>query len=184
MSEDAPDRILIRRARLDEKPVLEALIARSARALSVGDYSEAQLDRAIGNVFGVDTELVRDGSYLVAEWDGQLAGCGGWSCRRTLFGADARSGRDDALLDPTTDAAKIRAFFIDPAFARRGLGTAILNACEAAARAAGFKRTELMATLPGERLYRAFGYVGQAPVEYDLGGGVSITFVPMSKSLE
>jgi len=173
----------IRPARLDEREKLQALIARSARALSVGDYDEAQLDRAIGTVFGVDTELVRDGTYLVAEIDGALAGCGGWSKRKTLFGADGRRDRESGLLDPTTDAARSRAFFVAPEWARRGVGTAILDACEAAARAAGFAALELMATLPGERMYRARGFAGSDPIEYDMGDGLMIRFVPMRKAL-
>ncbi|MBS0296640.1 MAG: GNAT family N-acetyltransferase [Proteobacteria bacterium] len=174
----------IRPARLDERSALEALIARSARALSVGDYDEAQLDRAIGTVFGVDTELVEDGTYLVAEIGGVLAGCGGWSRRKTLFGADGRRDREPGFLDPAVDAAKIRAFFVAPEWARRGVGTAILDACEAAARAAGFKALELMATLPGERMYRALGFKGSDPIEYDMGEGRMIRFVPMRKDLE
>jgi len=173
----------IRPARLDEREKLQALIARSARALSVGDYDEAQLDRAIGTVFGVDTELVQDGTYLVAEIDGALAGCGGWSRRKTLFGADGRRDRESGFLDPAVDAAKIRAFFVAPEWARRGVGTAILDACEAAAKAAGFRSLELMATLPGERMYRALGFVGSDPVEYDMGEGLMIRFVPMRKAL-
>jgi GNAT superfamily N-acetyltransferase len=167
-----------------ERDALEALIAISARRLSAGDYSDAQLDRAIGTVFGVDSELIADGTYLVAEIDGALAGCGGWSRRATLFGADALQGRNSHLLDPAKDAAKIRAFFVHPDFARRGVGRALYEACAAAARKADFRALELMATLPGERLYRELGFVGSAPIDYDLGEGVSIRFVPMRKTLE
>jgi GNAT superfamily N-acetyltransferase len=174
----------IRPARLDERPALEALIALSARELSRGDYTDGQLDRAIGTVFGVDTELIEDGTYLVAEIEGALAGCGGWSRRKTLFGADGRADREPGFLDPAVDAAKIRAFFVHPGFARRGVGRAIYDACEAGARAAGFGTLELMATLPGERLYRTLGFVGSQPIEYDMGGGLMIRFVPMRKSLE
>jgi GNAT superfamily N-acetyltransferase len=175
--------VTIRPVRLDERDALEALIARSARALSRGDYDDTQLDRAIGTVFGVDTELVRDGTYLAAEVDGTMAGCGGWSKRRTLFGADALAGRESGLLDPAVDAAKIRAFFVAPEWARRGVGRAILEACEAAAKDAGFQALELMATLPGERMYRALGFVGSDPMDYDMGQGLMIRFVPMRKTL-
>jgi GNAT superfamily N-acetyltransferase len=178
-----PRRLTIRKARLDERATLEALIAVSARELSKGDYSDAQLDRAIGTVFGVDTELIEDGTYLVAEVEGRLAGCGGWSRRKTLFGADALPGRSSELLDPSRDAAKIRAFFVHPDYARRGVGRAILEACEQAARGAGFKALELMATLPGERLYRTLGFEGDPPVDYDLGAELMIRFVPMRKLL-
>jgi GNAT superfamily N-acetyltransferase len=175
--------IRIRPARLDEREALDALIARSARALSAGWYEPAQVEACLGSAFGVDTELIEDGSYLVAECDGTLAGCGGWSRRPTLFGADGRPDRLKGELDPAADAAKIRAFFVDPAFARRGVGRAIYQACETAARAHGFKAFELMATLPGVPLYEALGFVGSAPVDHDLGGGVSIRFLPMRKDL-
>ncbi|HJY36706.1 MAG TPA: GNAT family N-acetyltransferase, partial [Steroidobacteraceae bacterium] len=116
-----------------------SLIARSARELSAGDYTPEQVEGALRGAFGVDTQLILDRTYFVAEADGKLVACGGWSKRRTLFGGDARSGRDAADLDPATDAAKIRAFFVDPAYARRGLGSAILERCESAARACGFR---------------------------------------------
>ncbi len=184
MPSSTAERPTIRPARLDEKAALETLIAVSARELSRGDYTDAQLDRAIGTVFGVDTELIEDGTYLVAEVDGALAGCGGWSRRKTLFGADGRSDREQGFLDPAADAAKIRAFFVHPDFARRGVGRAIFDACEAAARAAGFGALELMATLPGERLYRTLGFEGAETIEYDMGGGLMIRFIPMRKTLE
>lgn len=173
----------VRAARIEERAALEALIALSARELSRGDYSDEQLDRAIGTVFGVDTELIEDGTYLVAEIDGALAGCGGWSRRKTLFGADGRSDREQGFLDPAVDAARIRAFFVHPDYARRGVGRAIFDACASAARTAGFRTLELMATLPGERLYRTLGFVGSETVEYDMGG-LLIRFIPMRKTLE
>jgi GNAT superfamily N-acetyltransferase len=176
--------MLIRHATLADKPALEALIALSARELSQGDYTPEQIEGALRGAFGVDTQLIFDRTYFVIEVDGVIAGCGGWSRRRTLFGSDARAERDSGELDPATDAAKIRAFFIHPDYARRGLGRAILEHCEAAAREHGFKRFELMATLPGVRLYRACGYHGEERVHYPVGAGVQIEFVPMSKAVE
>lgn len=175
--------ILIRAARLDEREALDKLIALSARKLGGRDYSDEELDYAIGTVFGVDTDLISDGTYLVAEIDGVRAGCGGWSRRATLFGADAFDGRDPQMLDPAQDAAKIRAFFVHPDFARRGVGRAIYDRCEAEARAAGFKALELMGTLGGVPLYAELGFKGAAPIRHALGGGLSMEFVPMRKEL-
>jgi GNAT superfamily N-acetyltransferase len=171
----------IRTATLADKPALEQLIARSARELSRGDYSNEQVEGALRGAFGVDTQLIVDGTYFVVELEQKIVGCGGWSRRRTLFGGDARAERDAAELDPNSEAAKIRAFFVDPAFARRGIGRAILEHCEAAARSHGFHRFELMATLPGVRLYQACGYAGDARIQYEVGPGVFIDFVPMTK---
>ncbi|MCG8461091.1 MAG: GNAT family N-acetyltransferase [Holophagales bacterium] len=175
--------ITIRPATHDDIPALEPLIARSARVLSAGDYTAEQIEGALGDAFGVDTQLVRDRTYFVVEVDGEMAGCGGWSFRRTLFGADGRPDREPERLDPATEAAKIRAFFVDPPFARRGLGKMLLEYCEAEARAAGFTRAELMSTLPGLRLYSRYGYAGSERIDYPLSSGVSIPFVPMIKSL-
>ena len=173
----------IRLARLDEKPELQSLIACSARELSTRDYSSEQIEGALRGAFGVDTQLIQDGTYFVAEEVGQIVGCGGWSYRRTLFGGDARAERDAGTLDPTADAAKIRAFFVHPAHARRGIGRAILEACECAARARGFSRLEMMATLPGVRLYEVCGYAPLERVTYPLGPDLSIEFVRMTKSV-
>jgi GNAT superfamily N-acetyltransferase len=162
---------------------LAELIARSARGLSTEDYRPEQVDGALRGAFGIDTQLIDDGTYFVAEHDGELAGCGGWSFRSTLFGGDARADRDASLLDPATQAAKIRAFFVEPSKARLGVGTSLLERCENEARARGFTRAELMATLPGLKLYAARGYIGDKRVRYDLGAGQSIEFVPMSKDL-
>jgi GNAT superfamily N-acetyltransferase len=172
----------LRKARLEEVPVLEALIAVSARELGKGDYRPAQIEGALRGAFGVDTQLLRDGTYFVAELDGMLVACGGWSLRKTLFGSDARADRDPEELDPRRDPAKIRAFFVHPAFARRGIGTAILERCEHEAIAHGFRSFELMATLPGLRLYREHGYVAAEPIDWPLDDGSTITFVPMTKS--
>ena len=175
--------ITLRRALRADIPLLTALIERSARGLSAEDYTDSQVAGALRGAFGVDTQLLDDGTYFVAEEDGVLAGCGGWSFRATLFGGDARTDRDASMLDPRTHAAKIRAFFVDPAQARRGVGTLLLDRCETEARARGFSRVELMATLPGVRLYAARGYAGAQHVSYDLGNGEHIDFVPMSKEL-
>jgi len=174
--------LIVRRATLEDLPALGPLIAASARELSRGDYSPEQVEGALRGAFGTDTQLIRDGTYFVMEVEGELAGCGGWSRRRTLFGSDARPDRDPAELDPTKDAAKIRAFFIHPNFARRGLGTLMLDHCEQDAMAHGFKRFELMGTLPGVRLYIARGYQAGERIEWPLGNGLSIPFVPMTKN--
>ena len=175
--------IILRKASLDDIPRIEALIARSARGLSAGDYRPAQVEGALRGAFGVDTQLLADQTYFIAEEDGRFVGCGGWSFRSTLFGGDARDGRESSVLDPRTQAAKIRAFFVDPDSARRGIGTLLLERCEREARARGFSRVELMATLPGVKLYAARGYVGAAMVSFDVGLGETIEFIPMHKVL-
>lgn len=167
-----------------DAPLLRELIARSIRGLGSNDYSREQIEAALTGAFGLDTSLVRDGTYFVlTDETGFIAGCGGWSRRKTLFGSDSRGERDDSWLDPRTDFAKVRAFFIDPAHARRGLGRRLLDHCEAEAARAGFSGCELMATLPGKRLYEKCGYLGASPIEHPLPGGLHITFVPMKKSL-
>jgi GNAT superfamily N-acetyltransferase len=175
--------ITLRKAALSDVPRIEALIARSARGLSTNDYRPAQVEAALRAAFGVDTQLLADQTYFLAEEDGQLVGCGGWSFRATLFGSDARANRDSSNLDPLIQAAKIRAFFVDPASARRGIGTLLLERCENEARAHGFLQVELMATLPGVKLYAARGYIGGAMVHFDMGLGESIEFIPMRKVL-
>ncbi len=175
--------VTVRPARMDERTALDALIALSSRKLGRAHYSDEQLDYAIGTVFGVDTDLIVDGTYLVAEIDGALAGCGGWSRRATLFGADAFDGRDPQALDPAHDAAKIRAFFVHPDFTRRGVGRAIYDRCEAEARAAGFRALELMGTLGGVPLYADLGFLADAPVQHPLRDGLTMEFVPMRKAL-
>lgn len=175
--------ISLRTAVLADVPQLEALIARSARGLSTDDYRPAQVEGALRGAFGIDTQLLADRSYFIAEDEAQAVGCGGWSFRATLFGGDARAGRDSAMLDPRTQAAKIRAFFVDPAKARRGIGSLLLDRCENEARRHGFSQVELMATLPGVKLYAARGYVGTTMVHFDVGQGETIEFVPMHKIL-
>jgi GNAT superfamily N-acetyltransferase len=175
--------ITLRQATFDDVPALQSLIARSARGLSTADYRPAQVEGALRGAFGVDTQLVHDRTYFVAEANGAIVGCGGWSFRSTLFGSDARGGRDASLLDPKSQAAKIRAFFVDPLWTRRGIGTLLLERCEDEARARGFSEVELMATLPGVKLYAVRGYVGAEMVRYEVGAGESIEFIPMRKSL-
>ena len=137
---------------------LQALIARSARGLSGGYYTPAQTEAAVRHVFGVDSQLIADRTYFVIEHEGHVVACGGWSRRRTLFGGDQAKTAADPLLDPATEPARIRAFFVDPQMARRGLGRQLMNECISAARAAGFGALELVSTLPGEPLYLATGF--------------------------
>ncbi len=172
----------IRPARPDDVALLERLIAASARHLSTGHYDSAQTEAAITHVFGVDSELVDDGSYLVVEDDGQIAGCGGWSRRATLFGSDRFAARASGYVDPAHAPAKIRAFFVAPEFARRGVGSMMLDACERAAVDAGFTTAKLMATLPGVPFYAARGYVAGSAIT-QLYDGIAVAFVPMHKSL-
>jgi GNAT superfamily N-acetyltransferase len=175
-------RFQIRKATHQDRPALQELIARSARELGASDYRPEQIEGALRGAFGVDTQLIDDGTYFVAQSGAELIGCGGWSGRRTLFGGDTHSERDAQRLDCAIDAAKIRAFFVDPNHARQGIGRALLERCEAEARARGFTRFELMGTLPGVRLYEALGYTRGEPVDYPVGQGVTIEFVPMRKS--
>jgi GNAT superfamily N-acetyltransferase len=173
----------LRLARDADIPELEASIDRSVRELQAADYSAAQMDGALGAVFGVDRQLIRDRTYFIAEHDGAIIACGGWSKRASLFGSDAARAAEDALLDPLQDAARIRAFFVHPEQARRGLGRAILSACEEAIRAARFRSIELVATLPGLPFYRAFDYEEGERYEVQLVNGLSLPVVRMSKNL-
>jgi GNAT superfamily N-acetyltransferase len=177
-------------------PVLRELIDASVRGLQAEDYTAAQIEGALKTVFGVDSQLIADGTYIVAEapLDGVerteannvktktvIAGCGGWSKRKTLYGSDQWTGREDELLDPRRDAAKIRAFFIHPDWARRGIGSMILEACEAAAKAAGFTRYEMGATLTGAKLFGVKGYVAVRPIEIPLVNGERLPVIHMEK---
>ena len=175
--------MIIRKAIMEERDAIRDLIAASARLLSREHYSEAQIEAAIAGVFGVDTDLIEDGTYLVAEIDGQLAGCGGWSRRKTLFGGDQYSSRDTGYLDPQSEAAKIRAFFIHPDHARKGIARAILSRCEDEARAQGFRALELMATLPGIEFYKSCGFVETGNFDLDLTDTVKLELVPMRKEI-
>jgi len=168
---------------MDERDAIQQLIAESARKLSREHYNDAQIEGAIATVFGVDTTLIEDGTYFVVESDGQLAGCGGWSKRKTLFGGDQYSSRDTAYIDPETDPAKIRAFFVHPAHARKGIARMILSRCEDEARAAGYHALELLSTLPGIEFYRSSGFVEIGKFQLDLTETVKLEFVPMRKDL-
>jgi N-acetylglutamate synthase-like GNAT family acetyltransferase len=173
----------IRKAQLADRDAIKQLIAESARGLSREHYSDSQIETAIATVFGVDTDLIDDQTYLVAEQAGELIGCGGWSRRKTLFGGDQFTSRDASYLDPATEPAKIRAFFIHPGHARKGIGQAILSQCEHDARAFGFRTIELMATLPGVSFYKACGYIEQGDYDLELVPGVKLELVPMRKEL-
>jgi len=174
----------IRVAQEADVPTLQRLIDASVRGLQSEDYSPAQIDAALRKVFGVDSQLIADGTYLVAEKaSGEIVGCGGWSKRKTLYGGDVWVAREDSLLDPAKDAAKIRAFFIHPDWVRRGIGTLILQACEKAAMAAGFTRFEMGATLTGVPLYRAHGYSELEPLEVPMEDGLTLPIVRMEKRL-
>ena len=175
--------MVIRKATMEERDALQQLIAESARKLSREHYSDAQIEAAIETVFGVDTTLIEDGTYFVVESDGQLAGCGGWSKRKTLFGGDQYSSRDVDYSDPKTDPAKIRAFFIHPDHARKGVARAILSRCEDEARAQGFRALELLSTLPGIEFYKSCGFVETGNLNLDLTETVKLEFVPMRKEL-
>lgn len=175
----------IRKATLDDQAEVERLIAESVRGLSRENYDERQIELSIKSVFGVDTELILDETYFAAETDGEIVGCGGWSKRKTLYGASVYlESRDSNLLNPKLDAAKIRAFFIHPDWARKGIGTAILEACEREAKTFGFQSCEMMSTLPGVKLYAVCGYAGDERVGIDVGEGVEIICVKMRKNLE
>ena len=168
---------------MDDRESIKELIAASARALSREHYNDAQIDAAIATVFGVDTDLIEDGTYFVAESSGSLVGCGGWSRRKTLFGGDQYSDRDKAYLDPASEPAKIRAFFIHPGHARKGVARAILARCEEEAIAHGFHALELMATLPGIAFYKSCGFSEQGDFDLDLVAGIKLELVPMRKEL-
>ena len=175
-------RVTIRQAVLEDAQALQVLIVESVRKLQAAHYSPEQMEGALGTVFGVDTQLIRDGTYFIAEVDSTVIGCGGWSRRKTLFGSDHVPRKDDAWLDPQQDAARIRAFFIHPDWARRGIGSQILEACEAAATAQGFSRFELVATLPGEPMYNARGFVATERFNVPLPNGAQLPVVRMTKA--
>lgn len=179
-----PPEITLRLATPDDVPALGALIADSARVLSRGYYTDAETDSAVRHVFGVDTRLVRDGTYYVAVREGQPVACGGWSRWRTMYGGDQRPVGEAALLDPARDAARIRAFFVAPAAARQGVGRALLARCAADAAAAGFRTLTLMATLPGVPFYEALGFRRVADVVDVLPDGVPLRFVRMERDVD
>lgn len=174
---------ILRQATDADLPALERLIETSTRTLLARHYSAAQLEAALGPVFGVDRQLVRDETYFACDHDGEIVACGGWSKRASVYGGDRARRYQDPLLDPARDAARIRAFFVTPAWERRGLGRALLAASEAAIREAGFTRIELAATLAGEPLYRANGYSVAARTEAPLPGGLTLTVIRMTKTV-
>jgi GNAT superfamily N-acetyltransferase len=172
-----------RLAQIDDLPALNALMTRSIEHLQHGFLSPEQV-RASHQVMGLDTQLVKDQTYFLIECDGHLVGCGGWSWRATLFGGDnSIVAREPAPLDPATDAAKIRAMYVDPEYARRGIGTMIMTLCENAARDAGFAKVEMMATLAGVPLYRVCGYSDIEAVEAMTREGVVVPLIRMGKAL-
>ncbi|GGG90484.1 GNAT family N-acetyltransferase [Silvibacterium dinghuense] len=175
----------IRVATEADAPALKALIEASVHGLQAGDYSQAQRDAAVGVHLGVDSQLIADRTYFVVSPQAQpevMAACGGWSRRQTLFGADRRPDRDASLLDPAVDAARIRAFFVHPDWARQGIGSLLLQYCEDAARAEGFRRFEMGATLTGVPLYRRWGYEETGRIELELGDGLTLPIVRMGKT--
>jgi len=178
-------RVDIRLATPADIPALKDVIPASARALSRGYYSEAQIEAAIRHVFGVDSQLIADQTYYVAVDDGAIVGCGGWSWRRTLYGGDQRpmGGGGGDILDPSCDAARVRAFFVVDSHARHGIGARILSTCEAAALDQGFSRVELMSTLPGVPFYSKLGFREVEHIIDTLPDGTRIEFVLMSRHI-
>ena len=170
-----------RLARREDVPTLLPLITAAIDELQKGFLDDAQITSS-RSIMGIDNQLIDDGTYFVVELDDQVAGCGGWSRRATLYGGDHSSGRDPALLDPRRDPAKVRAMYTHPVFARRGIGRLILSLCEAAAAAEGFASLELMATLSGQALYEAAGFV---PIEHveDPAGGTPVPLIRMRKPI-
>lgn len=170
-----------RLATRDDIPVLDALIQRAIDELQKGFLDDAQIESSHA-IMGIDGQLIDDGTYFVIEREGAIVGCGGWSRRATLYGGDHSAGRDAALLDPATHAAKVRAMYTDPAFTRRGVGRLIISLCEQAAMTEGFTSLELMATLAGLPLYEAAGFVAVENVE-DPAGGTPVPLVRMRKQI-
>jgi GNAT superfamily N-acetyltransferase len=186
----------IRQAVHTDIPMLRKLIEASVRGLQARDYSPSQIESALATVYGVDSQLITDGTYFVVEVataadqavqaishrsELLIVGCGGWSRRKTLFGADHWTDREDSLLSPQRDAAKIRAFFVHPDWARRGIGSMILVACESAAADAGFTRLEMGATLSGLPFYRARRYIALEELVVRLANGESLPIFRMEK---
>lgn len=162
---------------------LEDLIPLSVRELQAPYYSPAQMEAAIGPIFGVDRQLIRDGTYFIIDHGSRIVGCGGWSKRKTLYGGDRERSGEDEELDPKRDPARIRAFFVHPNWARRGIGRVILETCERAALASGFKKAELVATLAGEPFYASFGYAVTERYQAPMANGLSLPVVRMNKNL-
>jgi N-acetylglutamate synthase-like GNAT family acetyltransferase len=171
----------LRKATKSDIPRISEVIEASVRGLQSKDYSPTQIEAALKTVYGVDTQLIADGTYLVAEIESEIVACGGWSKRKTLYGGDQFEAREDTLLNPAKDAAKIRAFFVYPEWSRKGIGAAILNACEEAAKATGFKRLEMGATLSGIPFYKSKGYEAVENLEVPLGNGETLPILKMAK---
>ncbi|HEY4196854.1 MAG TPA: GNAT family N-acetyltransferase [Mucilaginibacter sp.] len=176
--------VTTRLATFEDVPALQDLIAASARGLSDGYYTKAETEAAIKYVFGVDSQLIEDGTYYVVESKGVLAACGGWSRRSTLYGGDQHKDTADPLLNPATDAARIRAFFVNPDFARQGIGKMLINVCEKAAHQYGFSKIEIGSTLPGVPLYEAMGYHAVKEMRVPLPNGVVFKAVNMKKDMD
>jgi GNAT superfamily N-acetyltransferase len=181
---DPPRDLELRLATNADLPAIRTLIEASVRGLSTGIYTPEQIESGLTYVFGADTQLIADATYYVIEERGQIAASGGWSRRRTLYGGDQHKSAADPLLDARTDAARIRAFFVHPAYARRGLGRMLFDACLRAARAEGFHAFELGATLPGVPLYHALGFTPHERVDAALPNGVVLPIVRMTRSLD
>ena len=180
--------VRVRKAVAADVAPLQEVIEASVRGLQAQDYSPTQIEGALKSVYGVDSQLIADGTYLVAETletekATQIVACGGWSKRKTLYGGDQYAGREDSMLDPSCDAAKIRAFFVHPDWARRGIGSLILKACENAAVEAGFTCLEMGATLSGVAFYRAKGYAEVESQTVALGNGEALPIVKMAKEI-
>src|SRR5215469_17288651 len=179
-----PDEMRVRVATMDDLPILRRLIAESVWILQSPDYSDAVREAATRLVYGVDTQLIRDGTYFAVEVESQIVACGGWSRRKTLFGGDQHAPtREPELLDPETDAAKIRAFFVRPGWERRGIGSALVRACEQAAIAEGFRQLEMGSTLTGVALYSSHGYRNVERIEVPLENDLVMTVVRMAKTV-
>ena len=174
--------VSLRAATQADVPAVNDLIAIAVRKLSAGFYTTGQIDAALTGVFGVDSQLIADGTYFIIDGDAGPAAAGGWSGRRTLYGGDQAKDVSDPRLDPRTEPARIRAFFVHPAHARRGLARRIYTECERAARRAGFRRFELMATLPGEPLYLALGFTVDERVILT-PSGIPVPFTRMSRNI-
>jgi GNAT superfamily N-acetyltransferase len=174
----------IRAAAAADIPALQALIERSGIGLSAGFYTPEQAQAITREVFGVDTQLIEDGTYFAIEDDTRIVACGGWSKRSTPYGGDQHKAAPDRLLDPATEAAKIRAFFVDPGMARQGLGSMLMRHCSGHALAAGFTALELTATMPGVPLYTAHGFVPVHDLSLALAGGqVAVALTLMRKRI-
>lgn len=175
--------LTIRTATLDDIPALDVLIAESVRNLQQGDYSSEQIEGALGTVYGTDKQMIGDGTFFIVQDGERIVACGGWSQRKTAFGGDSSPVKDDSLLDPAREPAKIRSFYVHPAYARRGLGTLVLRMCETAAAAAGFTSFELTSTLTGVPLYRRHGYIEFQHLSLTLPNGLPYSAIRMRRNI-